>query len=167
MYPPVFREKEKRAFNHFTVDALAELIQTPGSLVGMHPEGTRNKTDDPYTLLPAKPGVGEIVFRARPVVLPIFLLGMGNDFVHETTSTQTRSGDPVTMVIGKPTTVPIAVDATPGLKTYKRIADHLCHSLTELGEKERQYRVQNGLPNLAPETKSEPATSKSRRSAAA
>ena len=81
MYPPVMRAALKRSFNKYTVDTLAAQLRRPGTLVGMHPEGTRNKTPDPYQLLPAQPGIGELVIKANPVVLPAFILGLSNNFL--------------------------------------------------------------------------------------
>ena len=49
----------------------------------MHPEGTRGKGPDPYELLPAQPGVGKLALVGKPVVIPAFILGLGNDIVED------------------------------------------------------------------------------------
>ena len=60
MYPPIFRQAERRQLNDEALDRMVEILQRPGSVLGMHPEGTRGKGPDPYQLLPAQPGVGKI-----------------------------------------------------------------------------------------------------------
>ncbi len=61
MYPPFFREAkqaDKREFDKFSLRKLIELSSVGnGNVIGFHPEGKRNLNDDPYSLLPAQPGV--------------------------------------------------------------------------------------------------------------
>jgi 1-acyl-sn-glycerol-3-phosphate acyltransferase len=79
MFPPILRDKERRSFNSFSLARMTEELERPGQLLGVHPEGTRGKEDDPYTLLPAQPGVGRILLGAPEVrVLPVFILGLSN-----------------------------------------------------------------------------------------
>src|SRR5438105_7319954 len=68
MFPPFFRSSDKMPFNKHSLSLVIGQMKEGDWLVGFHPEGTRNKTDDPYTLLPAQPGVGEVALKARPVV---------------------------------------------------------------------------------------------------
>src|SRR5687768_17089852 len=60
MFPPVMRNKEKKPFNNYVVSRCIEELNREdiGTILGIHPEGTRNKGDDPYAFLPAQPGVG-------------------------------------------------------------------------------------------------------------
>ena len=71
MFPPFFRSAEKKAMNRVSLQILLEKLRTPGQLVGFHPEGTRNKTDDPYALLPAQPGAGDQTAARAELELPI------------------------------------------------------------------------------------------------
>ncbi len=80
MYPPIYRQTERRALNDEALATMVRFLQQPGSIVGMHPEGTRNKNPDPYTFLPAQPGVGKLALLAQPTVLPLFIHGLGNSF---------------------------------------------------------------------------------------
>ncbi|NIV91999.1 hypothetical protein GWN42_04150, partial [candidate division KSB1 bacterium] len=75
MYPPIIRDRKRRSWNAFATDLMVELLKDPQNLVGFHPEGTRNKGPDPYALLPAKPGCGELIHRSNPNVVPVFLQG--------------------------------------------------------------------------------------------
>jgi 1-acyl-sn-glycerol-3-phosphate acyltransferase len=86
MFPPLLRDKgeDKRAFNKWAIERCIEELHVPGTVMGLHPEGTRNKTDDPYALLSAKPGVGRVALGAAGAhVIPCFVLGPGNDLAAE------------------------------------------------------------------------------------
>ena len=47
------------------LEKMVEIVKQPGNVLGMHPEGTRGKGDDPYTFLPAQPGVGKLALVAQ------------------------------------------------------------------------------------------------------
>jgi 1-acyl-sn-glycerol-3-phosphate acyltransferase len=153
MFPPVLRKPEKRAFNQFTVDYLAETIEAPGTVVGMHPEGTRGKGADPYTLLPSQPGIGQIVRATRPIVLPVFILGLGNDLYKQVKGNFDGTGEPITVVFGKPLEMQRFFNEAPRLRTYKAIGDYLRDELTKLGAVEREIRKKEGFPSKEPPRK--------------
>ena len=138
MFPPFFRAPEKKAMNRRSLDILLEKLRTPGEMVGFHPEGTRNKTDDPYTLLPAQPGVGELALKARPVIVPAFILGMTNHFWTEVKANRRREPT-VIAVFGKPVELP-QIQGDTRLSHHKRFADLLNERITALGAKERALR---------------------------
>jgi 1-acyl-sn-glycerol-3-phosphate acyltransferase len=150
MYPPVLRQPGRRAFNQYTVDFIAGALKQPGTMVGFHPEGTRNKTDDPYTLLPANPGVGQIIHQARPIVLPAFILGLGNNLPKQVLGNFDRTGEPITIVFGKPMEFDQHYDKPARLRTYKHIADDLRSVMMNLGAEERAIRAREGFPSKAP-----------------
>src|SRR5690606_20431723 len=81
LYPPIFRDRTRTALNRSSLDRIVEFLDEPDTMVGLHPEGTRKKDDDPYTLLPAQPGVGQIALRGRPLVVPVFINGLSNDAI--------------------------------------------------------------------------------------
>ncbi len=77
MWPPVFRDDRRRhVLNPIGIDQLLNALREPNACVGIHPEGARNKSADPWALMPARPGVGQLVRRAHPdtVVIPFFIL---------------------------------------------------------------------------------------------
>ena len=119
-------------------------------MVGFHPEGTRNKTDDPYTLLPAQPGIGQMVHRAKPIVMPLFVLGLTNNFPKQVSGNFTGEGSPITVVFGPPVDLEKELAEAPRLRTYMKIAHKLRDTLTELGREEREWRASLGLPYLGP-----------------
>lgn len=85
MWPPVFREAERRTLNHVGLQQMAEFLNRRGAAIGIHPEGTRNRGRDPYASLPFKPGLGRLVQVCDPevVILPYFIIGLGNNFAWE------------------------------------------------------------------------------------
>jgi 1-acyl-sn-glycerol-3-phosphate acyltransferase len=84
MFPPILREKEKGAFNIYAVARAVEELEVPGTIMGFHPEGTRNKGDDPYSMLPAQSGVGKVAIDAkRAHVVPAFIYGLSNELPEE------------------------------------------------------------------------------------
>ncbi len=84
MFPPILRDKSRRDFNTYALERMAAELERPGQLIGVHPEGTRGKSDDPYTFLQTQPGVGRIVLAAPGArVLPVFVLGISNSMKTE------------------------------------------------------------------------------------
>lgn len=83
MFPPITRSKEQMPFNRFALARLVEELGKPGTVVGIHPEGRRNK-GEPTDFLPAQPGAGKLVLEAANArVIPVFILGMGNNLLLE------------------------------------------------------------------------------------
>lgn len=148
MYPPVMRDGPKREFNNYAVEFVEECLAQRGTVVGFHPEGTRGKGSDPYELLPANIGAGTIVYRARPIVVPVFTLGLINNFPKQIWSNYDGTGAPVTMVFGPPMDL-TRFDALPDApETWRVIADAVRAELVALGEVERAFRAAEGLPAL-------------------
>ena len=139
MYPPIFRDPKKSAFNRYTQARLVELLAQPDTIVGVHPEGRRGKGEDPYTLLPAQPGVGQLILEARPTVLPAFIHGLSNDVAGQILGNYTGRGRPVVIVFGAP--LGLALEGVPNrLRTHKQIADRVVDAIRQLGVKEREIR---------------------------
>ncbi|HZX97569.1 MAG TPA: lysophospholipid acyltransferase family protein [Myxococcales bacterium] len=138
MFPPFFRAAEKKAMNRVSLEILLTKLRTPGQMIGFHPEGTRNKTADPYALLPAQPGAGELALKARPLVVPAFILGMSNGFWAELKA-NLRGESPVTAVFGAPVELPETPPETR-LSHHKRCADLINQRIAELGEQVRGLR---------------------------
>jgi 1-acyl-sn-glycerol-3-phosphate acyltransferase len=145
MYPPFFRSAEKKSMNRLSLDILLDKLRTPGQMVGFHPEGTRNKTDDAYALLPAQPGAGELALKARPVVVPAFILGLSNSPWAELKANLRRER-PVIAVFGAPVKLP-ETPAETRLSHSKRCADLLNARIAELGAEERSLRTGASPPS--------------------
>jgi 1-acyl-sn-glycerol-3-phosphate acyltransferase len=141
MYPPVFRERSRAALNLAGLDEVVRLLQKGGAFVGLHPEGTRNKTSDPYNLLPAQSGVGRIIHSSRVPVLPVFINGLGNDIVRQVGSNYTKKGNPVVVVFGEPIDFGDMLDAPPSPRLHKKISEHAVEVIRKLGDEERTIRA--------------------------
>ena len=104
MFPPIMRSKERRGFNAYALERMAAELERPGQLIGIHPEGTRGKGDDPYTMLKTQPGVGRIILSAPRVrALPVFITGLSNSLWTELKRTWFSRGDhPVDIMFGAP-----------------------------------------------------------------
>ena len=145
MYPPVYREADRRTLNDEALDEISQILQEPGSIVGIHPEGTRGKGDDPYKLLPAQPGVGKMALAAQPTVLPLFINGLSNDFVQGMKLglvPSARRTDPIIAVFGKPIDYSEFSKEKPRPTLYKKCADLFMKEIGKLGEREKELRAQ-------------------------
>jgi 1-acyl-sn-glycerol-3-phosphate acyltransferase len=79
MFPPIMRKRDQIAFNDYSIQRMAAELAIPSTLIGIHPEGTRNKTDDPYTFLTLRPGAGRVALAAETAIIqPIFVLGLSS-----------------------------------------------------------------------------------------
>jgi 1-acyl-sn-glycerol-3-phosphate acyltransferase len=156
MYPPIFRDRRRAAENLQSLDELSALLRRGGFFVGMHPEGTRKKDDDPYTLLPAQSGVGRVVRKAgRGVpVVPVFVNGLGNDILQQVREGVTRSGQPVHVVFGAPIDFGGLLDAPENPRAYKRIAEKCVDAIQALGQEEKRLRAGIDADALPRQTKS-------------
>jgi 1-acyl-sn-glycerol-3-phosphate acyltransferase len=144
MYPPIFRDRKRAALNLASLDETAALLRRGGFFVGLHPEGTRKKDDDPYTFLPGQSGVGRIIHKAAGcTVVPVFVNGLLNDFPKQVTTGILRRGRPVHIVFGAPVDFGPLLQAPGSPKTYKRIAETCLEVIGELGQEERVIRERN------------------------
>lgn len=141
MYPPFFYRNGQREFDKFSLRRLIQLCAVGpgnrGNVIGMHPEGKRNLSPDPYSFLPAQPGVGKIVFSARPQVIPVFIAGLGNDLPKQIRGNWT-GGEKVRMYFGEPVDLSEFYEKRDALRTHKEIADFLMTKIAELAEKDRR-----------------------------
>jgi len=138
MFPPFFRKPRSKAFNRYSLSLVVDRLRRRGNLVGFHPEGTRNKGPDPYQLLPAQPGAGEVALKSRPVVVPAFVTGLSNKLLREIVK-NARGRDPVIAVYGEP----IDISSFPGetrLAHHKKCSDLFRDRISVLMEEERKIR---------------------------
>jgi 1-acyl-sn-glycerol-3-phosphate acyltransferase len=142
MYPPFFREEkegEKREFDKFSLAELVRLASSGhGTVIGFHPEGKRNLRDDPYEFLAAQPGVGAVVRKAAPQVIPVFIAGLGNDLRKQVLGNWT-GGPKVRIWFGERIDLSDFLERPDRLRTHKEIADHLMTKIGELAAKDRAW----------------------------
>ena len=140
MYPPFFREEKdaaKREFDKFSLRRLIQICSAGrGHVIGFHPEGGRNLNDDPYSFLPAQPGIGKVVYESHPQVVPVFVAGLGNDLPKQILGNW-RGGEKIRIWFGEPVDLSEFYAKGDRLRTHKEIADFLMKKIGELGEKDR------------------------------
>jgi len=143
MYPPFFATgdkpmPEKRAFDRYSLRLLNELCRHgAGNVIGFHPEGTRNKSADRYSFLPAQPGVGKLIKEAAPQVIPVFIAGLGNNLVRQVLGNWT-GGEKIRIHFGPQLDLTEHLARPNRIRTYKEIADFVMEKIAELGEQDQK-----------------------------
>jgi 1-acyl-sn-glycerol-3-phosphate acyltransferase len=159
MYPPFFAGgenplTEKREFDKFSLRLLAHLCREgAGNVIGFHPEGTRNKSDDPYSFLRPQPGVGRLIKEANPQVIPVFIAGLGNDLPRQVLGNW-RGGEPVRVRFGPALDFTEFAGRRESVRTYKEMADFVMNKIAELGEQDRAEQFQ--VPSFEFQVKDKP-----------
>ena len=143
MYPPLFRDKRRTVLNALGLGELAELLRSGPTLVGIHPDGTRNPGDDPYTLLPAKSGIGRLIYAARDVpVVPVFTNGLlPNNLPRQIISNFDGTGTPIHSVFGAPIDFGGLLSEPASPRLFARISEACLDAVRGLGEEERALRA--------------------------
>jgi len=142
MYPPFFVTgknpmPEKRAFDKYSLRRLVQLCtEGAGNVIGFHPEGTRNKNNDPYSYLRPQPGVGRLIKEANPQVLPVFIAGLGNNLPRQVLGNW-FGGDKIRIHFGPQLDFAEFIARKDHMRTYKEIGEFLMSKISELGEADR------------------------------
>jgi 1-acyl-sn-glycerol-3-phosphate acyltransferase len=145
MYPPIYRQAERRALNDDTLDRMVEIVRRRGNVLGMHPEGTRGKGPDPYVFLPAQPGVGKLALIGRPVVIPAFILGLGNKILDDLRANYARDAHgarSIVVVFGAPIDYSDLCAEKPRPTLYKKCADRFMIEVGKLAAREKALRLE-------------------------
>jgi 1-acyl-sn-glycerol-3-phosphate acyltransferase len=143
MYPAFFATgenpiPEKRVFDKFSFKVLAGLAREgAGNIIGFHPEGTRNKSDDPYSFLRAQPGVGKLIMDATPQVIPVFIAGLCNSLPRQIARNWNRE-DVIRIHFGQRLDLTDELKKPDRLRTHKEIADLVMQKIGELAETDRE-----------------------------
>ena len=146
MFPPFFAGGEnpkvdKREFDKFSMRLLTNLCsEGAGNVIGFHPEGTRNKTGDPYTFLRPRPGIGKLIKDARPQVVPVFIAGLGNDLARQVAGNW-RGGEQIRVRFGPLIDFSEFQDKRDSVRTHKEIAEFVMSKIAELAEQDRAERA--------------------------
>lgn len=138
MWPPVFRDERRRSLNPVGVQQIAKTL-APGVMMGIHPEGTRNRQADPHSFLPLKPGLGQLLELVHPEVrvMPAFIAGHCTDLKRDFTRgfrPRGQRGEPIRLWYGEPRSAGsiVAESNDPMLRTEIAFA-----GVRELAEKDR------------------------------
>jgi 1-acyl-sn-glycerol-3-phosphate acyltransferase len=143
MFPPLLRDRERgRVFNPFSQARMIEEISRPGTIMGMHPEGTRNRGDDPYSFLPPRAGTGRLIRRAPGVtVVPVFVHGLTNDAGRELWLNWTRPrAHPIDLVYGRPLDLADLLVLPDEHDTHVHIVERCMDRIAALADQQRTLR---------------------------
>jgi 1-acyl-sn-glycerol-3-phosphate acyltransferase len=163
MFPPVMRDRAKRGFNQFVLARCIEELNREdiGTVLGIHPEGTRNKGSDPYAFLPAQIGVGKVALGAtRAHVIPVFANGMGQSIIGEMKMNAVAPDKhPVDVYFGAPISFDDLRPKAKLLSAQKRAADRCLDAIKTLAESQRRdAAARDGIdPNRDPSVLDRPA----------
>jgi len=146
MYPPFFSGgdkplPEKREFDKYSFRRLTQICREgAGNMIGFHPEGTRNKGDDPYSYLRPQPGIGRLIKAAHPQVVPIFIAGLGNKLAGQVLGNWS-GGEPIRIHFGKQLDLAEFISKKDHVRTYKEIGEFVMSKIAELGEQDRALNL--------------------------
>lgn len=143
MFPPIMRDARKGALNRWALDRLAAELARPGTMVGMHPEGRRNKNPDPFALLPAQPGIGRLAVKVEDLlIVPIFVKGMSNRALHETWWNWTCPRDkPIDIRFGPPVTYADLVDPDNPQASARAISKRVMEAVGTLAQAQAAWEA--------------------------
>jgi len=148
MFPPIMRAPDKREFNQFVLERCVQEVQRRRTVLGIHPEGTRNLSRDPYRVNPGKLGMGRVVLGAHQAqVIPVFVTGVSNNLLTELRRNWfARTRYPIHLRFGP--AVPLAdLRARPDARASQRDAVDRC--MARIGELAEECREELAPP--APE----------------
>ena len=142
MYPPFFASgkrpiHEKREFDKYSMRRLVQLCREgAGNVIGFHPEGTRNKSNDPYSYLRPQPGVGKLIKDSNPQVVPVFIVGLGNSLPKQVLGNW-LGGEKIRIHFGQQLDLSEFIAKKDHMRTYKEIAEFVMKKIVDLAENDR------------------------------
>ena len=151
MFPPIMRDRSKKGFNRYSMERTIAEINDSGVVIGFHPEGTRNKSPDLFSFLPARYGVGEIIMHSPKVkVVPIFVLGMTSNLAREFISNWFYAKKvQIHIHYGSVIDLEEMHEEEPNMSSYLKAAELCMDAIKELSEEHQaNFSVQqNSEPN--------------------
>ena len=141
MFPPIMRDPKKKIFNSYALKRVAAELRDQGVIIGFHPEGTRNKNPDHTTLLPARPGVGEVIHNTpEATTIPVFIAGPTNRVFREFyVNWFAAKKNPVVVFYGKPINTSDLTQLESNRELHQQIAVRCMEHIQDLGE---EYRIE-------------------------
>ena len=146
MFPPIFRDPKRSELNKFALARAISELGSPGTLIGMHPEGTRNKGSDPYSFLSAQPGVGKVILEvdAGVRVVPVFILGASNKLGREILLNLFKPRDnPIWVLFGEEIDFSDLRNEGSRPATQKRAANRCLEHVGVLAQRQRELVEQD------------------------
>jgi 1-acyl-sn-glycerol-3-phosphate acyltransferase len=137
MYPPLFALPSHAVFDRYALDLLIRMCREgEGTVIGIHPEGGRNRDPDPYSFRKLQPGTGRIIHAARPQVIPVFIGGLSNSFTGQIANLW-RKREPIRVHFGAEPDLAELLERPAKGSTYKAITERVMEGVRLLGEQDR------------------------------
>ena len=149
MYPPIFMTPEKRVFDLYSFQRLATLARHgEGHIIGFHPEGTRNKSSDPYSFLPPKTGIGKLAMAVENIqIIPVFVAGLEQkSLIKQVARNWQPDAEPIRIHFGASVDLSAFRGKRDALRTHKKIADLVMSKIAELATQDRELIHSNIEP---------------------
>ena len=139
MFPPIYRDRRRAKLNPVSMAQMDYLLRQPNTLVGIHPEASRNKNSDPYQFLRTRSGVGQLIQNCpgNTLVIPYFMCGLSSDFLHEVKRNfgpADQRGNPIRIRFGKP----IFASELNQEDSARDHAEYLMSMIQELAQADKQ-----------------------------
>ena len=152
MWPPIFRDRRRDSLNPSSMAQIDHLLRQPQTLVGIHPEASRNKKSDPYTFLRTRSGIGQVLQNCPDdtLVIPYFMCGLSSNFLYEVRRTfgfdPAGRGESIRISFGKP----FAASTLDRSMSARQIAEHLMELIKGLAhEDQTRHTGTNAAPHAA------------------
>ena len=164
MFPPIMRKREKIGFNEYSLQRVVAELGVPNTLIGIHPEGTRNKTDDPFTFLTIRPGAGRVALAAKTAVIqPIFVLGLSSRISSELYKNWfAPKQNPVHVWFGEPIQLDDLREQTDSPALHMAATQRIMNTVSELAQQHKAL-VQSGKIPAPPNPSKDRQTKQSDR----
>src|SRR6185312_2092950 len=107
-----------------------------------------NKGHDPYSFLPAQPGIGKLIKDASPQVIPVFIAGLGNDLPKQVMGNW-RGGEKIRIHFGPLLDLSEHLSKKDQARTYVEISRFVMSKIAELGEADRRMQIANSKQQTA------------------
>lgn len=140
MYPPIFRDDRGKALNRLAIETCSRLLAwSPRTIIGIHPEGTRNPAESPYDFLPAKPGIGYIALHSDAPIVPAFVAGLPRKFGQLARERRLPGVEPIRVWLGPPVEVADLRALGETREGAHEVAERTMAAIARLGELDRAH----------------------------
>ncbi len=137
MFPPIFRQNDKKIFNNYAISLISQkLANKKGLVVGVHPEGTRNKDTDLYSVLEPKQGVGKIALSSpAAIVIPVFIHNASCSVMTEIKRNYCKKNNSkISIIYGNPVELEDLKQKPLNQQSYKEVASRCMDEIKKLAE---------------------------------
>lgn len=136
MFPPILRDRKRRKWNDYALDRCVSELEHHGAVVGIHPEGRRSQSADPFEVGKGHVGVAVIALQAEAAqVVPVFLTGITNDLLSEIRKNWMEPENyPVYLAFGPEVDLADLQTATNDLGTSRKATNRCMEAITALAE---------------------------------